>query len=98
VEEFRDYCAVGRDIVCDILGRANRVRIARPEAAFYAFFAVDGEPDSMALAKRLVREARVGVAPGMSFGAESEGWLRLCFAQDPELLRTGLERMAQALR
>ena len=50
------------------------------------------------LARRLVREARVGVAPGMSFGEESEGWLRLCFAQDPELLRTGLERMADTLR
>ncbi len=81
-----------------MLGRANRIRVGEPEAAFYAFLEVEGEPDSMALAKRLVREARVGVAPGMSFGAESEGWLRLCFAQEPELLRTGLERMADALR
>ena len=47
---------------------------------------------------RLVREAKVGVAPGMSFGEESDSWLRLCFAQDPETLRTGLERMADTLR
>jgi aspartate aminotransferase len=98
VETFRDYCAAGREIVVDVLGRVNSIHIAEPEAAFYAFFKVDGEPDSMALAKRLVRDARVGVAPGMSFGEESEGWLRLCFAQDPKLLRTGLERMADALR
>ncbi len=98
VETFRDYCAAGRDIVGDVLGRVNRIQIAEPEAAFYAFFKVDGEPDSMALAKRLVRDAKVGVAPGMSFGEESEGWLRLCFAQDPKLLRTGLERIAEALR
>jgi aspartate/methionine/tyrosine aminotransferase len=98
VEEFRNYCAAGRGIVGDILGRVNRIHIAEPEAAFYAFFKVDGEPDSMALAKRLVREAKVGVAPGMSFGEESEGWLRLCFSQEPNLLRTGLQRMADALR
>ena len=98
VETFRDYCAAGRAIVGEVLGSANRIRIAEPEAAFYAFFEVEGEPDSMALAKRLVREARVGVAPGMSFGEESDSWLRLCFAQEPELLRTGLQRMADALR
>ena len=98
VETFRDYCAAGRAIVGEVLGSANRIRIAEPEAAFYAFFEVEGEPDSMALAKRLVREAKVGVAPGMSFGEESEGWLRLCFAQEPKLLRKGLQQMADALR
>ena len=98
VETFRDYCADGRAIVGEVLGSANRIRIAEPEAAFYAFFEVEGEPDSMALAKRLVREAKVGVAPGISFGEESEGWLRLCFAQEPKLLRKGLQQMADALR
>ena len=98
VNEFRDYCEAGRDIVCDILGRVNRIRISPPEAAFYAFFAIEGETDSMALAKRLVREARVGVAPGISFGDDSEGWIRLCFAQEPELLRTATGRIAEMLR
>ena len=97
VAEFRAYCARGRDIVCDALGRLNRVRIAPPEAALYAFFSVEGEPDSMALAKRLVKEAGVGVAPGISFGPESEGWMRLCFAQDPALLERGLRQMTKVL-
>ena len=98
VARFRDYCSAGRKVVHDVLAGANRIRYSQPEAAFYAFLEVEGERDSMALARRLVREARVGVAPGMSFGMESEGWLRLCFAQDPELLRTGLERRADTLR
>lgn len=98
VEKFRSYCAAGREIVNEVLGPVNRIRYAEPEAAFYAFFEVEGETDSMALAKRLVREARVGVAPGMSFGEESEGWLRLCFAQSPDLLRRGLERIADCVR
>lgn len=98
VARFRDYCAAGREIVNEVLGGTNRIRYAQPEAAFYAFMKVEGERDSMALAERLVCEAKVGVAPGMSFGEESEGWLRLCFAQNPRLLRTGLERMAGLLR
>ena len=98
VKLFRAYCAAGREIVGEVLGGATRIRYTQPEAAFYAFLEVEGDRDSMALAERLVCEAKVGVAPGMSFGEESEGWLRLCFAQDPNLLRTGLERMAETLR
>lgn len=98
VHEFRDYCAAGRDIVMDVLGGVNRIQISPPQAAFYAFFAIEGETDSMALAQRLVREAGVGVAPGISFGDDSEGWIRLCFAQEPVLLRTAVERIAAMLR
>ena len=32
------------------------------------------------LAKRLVAEAGLGLAPGAAFGPEGEGWLRWCFA------------------
>ncbi len=46
-----------RDIVCDGLAAIRRVSFARPDATFYLFCAVDGEPDSRALALRLVDEA-----------------------------------------
>ncbi len=45
-----------------------RVRIVRPEAAFYVMFGVDGMTDSLAFAKRMVHEAHVGLAPGSAFG------------------------------
>jgi len=64
----------------------------------YAFFAVEGEPDSLALAKRLVAEAGVGLAPGAAFGPEGEGWLRWCFAsRDPARLVQGVERLRRFL-
>ena len=40
------------------------VRAARPKAAFYAFFAVEGMTDSLEMAKRIIDEANVGLAPG----------------------------------
>jgi aspartate/methionine/tyrosine aminotransferase len=52
------------------------VEAAQPAGAMYAFFRLAGETDSLALAKRLVDEVGLGLAPGAAFGAGGEGWLR----------------------
>jgi aspartate/methionine/tyrosine aminotransferase len=40
----------------------------------------------------------LGLAPGVAFGDEGEGWLRWCFAsRDPSRLGRGVERLARAL-
>jgi aspartate/methionine/tyrosine aminotransferase len=60
----------------------------------YAFFQLEGFGDSLALAKRLVLEAGLGLAPGAAFGAEGEGWLRWCFAsKDLGRLEEGVRRL-----
>ena len=92
-----ERCRVGREVVLQGLSRFPRVRIARPEAAFYAFFGIDGMSDSLDFAKRLVREAKVGIAPGIAFGPGGEGYLRLCFASAPERLHKAMDRMAPLL-
>lgn len=97
VAEMVERCRRGRDIVADHLARMPRVRFTPPEAAFYAFFEVDGVSDSLALAKRIVREAEVGLAPGAAFGKGGEGFLRLCFAQAPELLERAMVRLKRVL-
>ena len=75
------------------------VTVARPPGGMYAFFRIDGEVDSLALAKRLVAENGLGLAPGAAFGDEGEGWLRWCFAsRDPARLDAGLARLRLALR
>ena len=74
-----------------------RVSFPKPRAAFYAFFAVDGVRDSYAFAERILHDCGVGLAPGAAFGPEGEGYLRLCFAADLDLLRRALERMRPLL-
>ncbi len=86
-----------RDIACEILGRSGRCRFTPPQGAFYLFFAVDGEPDSEALARRLVDEAKAGLAPGTAFGHGGERFVRLCFARDPAQIREACERIARVL-
>jgi len=94
----RALCRHGRDRVHDALAGAGRVRCARPEAGFYAFFAVDGEPDARALAFRLLEETGVGLAPGTAFGPQGQGFLRLCFATGAPTLDRALDRLLPALR
>jgi aspartate aminotransferase len=86
-----------RDVVIQRLGAMPRVSLARPDAAFYAFFRVDGMTDSLATAKRILHDTGVGLAPGSAFGPEGEGFLRLCFATTPDRLSDALDRLAPAL-
>jgi aspartate/methionine/tyrosine aminotransferase len=97
VASFVERCRRGRDLVIRGLARFPRVRCAAPQGAFYAFFSVDGMTDSVAFAKRLVAENKVGLAPGAAFGRDGEGYLRLCFASAEERLVAALERLAPAL-
>ena len=92
-----ERCRQARDIVCEHLAALPQIHLVRPQGAFYLFFQVEGEHDSMALAKRLIDQANVGLAPGIAFGEGGEGFLRLCFAASHETLRTGVERLLAAL-
>ncbi|MCL2429170.1 MAG: pyridoxal phosphate-dependent aminotransferase [Alphaproteobacteria bacterium] len=96
-ERFRARCAAGRQRVGEVLGALNRVRYAPPDGAFYAFFGVDGLRDSVALARRLLTDHAIAVAPGSAFGEAGEGHIRICFAQEPERLTRALERLSSGL-
>ena len=87
-----------RDTLLPLLAQMPRVEVASPEGGLYAFFRVEGQTDTLAFAKRLVREFGLGLAPGEAFGAEAQGWLRWCFASnDPQRLVSGADRLARAL-
>ena len=86
-----------RDIACDILGRTGRCRFAVPQGAFYLFFKVDGETDTRKLVFRLIDEAQVGLAPGTSFGAGGEHFVRVCYARDPDQIADAMTRVAKVL-
>ena len=88
-----------RDTLLPQLAGLPGVSVAVPEGGMYAFFRIEGHDDSLTLAKRLVAEAGLGLAPGAAFGIEAEGWLRWCFAsRDPQRLTLGVERLTRFLR
>lgn len=84
----RDYCY-------QILSEVDGVTLPRPDGAFYVFPRVSGLEDSFALAANLLKEERVGVAPGVAFGAGGEGAIRICYAPDRERLEPAMERIVR---
>lgn len=71
--------------------------VPRPRGAMYLFFTIDGQRDSLALCKRMVAEAGLGLAPGSAFGPEGEGAIRWCFASSIERLAEGADRLQRFL-
>lgn len=88
----------GREIVCSALEPFNHVRFAWPKGAFYLFFGIEGQADSMNTALRLVDEANIGLAPGIAFGPDGEGYFRICYLRSPEGLRQAMARFTDWLR
>ena len=67
---------------------ANDVAVASDGTVYVTGFTV-GE--------RLVVEANLGLAPGIAFGPEGEGFVRWCFASSEERLVEGVERLRKAV-
>jgi len=93
-----DRCRVGGEQVFQRLSGMKRVKVARPEAAFYAFFEVEGVEDTSGFCKMLASKYKVGLAPGEAFGPGGMGNVRLCFASGAERLSKGLDRIEAALK
>ena len=93
VATFVERCRAAQAIVAERLGRMARVRAIPNKGSFYAMFEVEGVTDTMAFCLAAVREARVGMAPGTSFGRGSERLMRLCYAKSPELLHEAMDRL-----
>ncbi|MDP3821765.1 MAG: pyridoxal phosphate-dependent aminotransferase [Burkholderiales bacterium] len=87
-----------RDTLVPLLQALPQVQVEPARGGMYAFFKLDGYPDSLATAKRLVAEAGLGLAPGNAFAPEAQGWLRWCFAsKDLSRLGQGVERLERWL-
>lgn len=98
VAEMVERCRAGGELVFQRLSALPRVTISRPEAAFYAFFSVDGVTDTLAFCKTLAKKYKVGLAPGEAFGPGGQGNVRLCFASSAERLSKGLDRLEAAIK
>jgi aspartate/methionine/tyrosine aminotransferase len=93
LERFRR----ARDFLGSQLNAIPGVEAPLPPGAMYTFFRVRGVEDSLAFCKKLVTDAGLGLAPGIAFGPEGEGFIRWCFASGEERLAEGVARLRRAL-
>lgn len=99
ITETRARLRCSRDALVAQLSRLDGVECAPPPGAMYLFFRIAGRSsDSLALAKQLVTAVGLGLAPGVAFGPEGEGYLRWCFAAQRSLIDDGALRLARFLR
>jgi len=87
-----------RDTLIPRLQSIDSLELSNPRGGMYAFFKMRGQTDSLLIAKRLVAEAGLGIAPGEAFAPESSDWFRWCFAsKDPKRLLAGVDRLSNWL-
>jgi len=86
-----------RDFLHARLQRIPGIEAAAAPGAMYAFFRVEGVVDSLAFCKQLVADAGLGLAPGIAFGPEGEGFVRWCFAAGEARLADGVDRLQRHL-
>ena len=98
VAQLRARLAESRRVLVDGLRALPGVDVPDAGGAMYAFFRIAGYDDTFELAKRLVRDVSLGLAPGAAVGPEGQGWLRWCHAVSLDKIEQGLERLGRFLK
>jgi aspartate aminotransferase len=86
-----------RDLLIDGLRKIPGITCHTPGGAFYAFpniraFGMTSEQ----FADYMLDNAGVALLPGSNFGAQGEGFVRICYAQSREKISEALQRIGQA--
>ena len=98
VEQNRNLYRKRRDVLVESFGRAGW-EIPVPQASMFAWAPIPEAfraMGSMEFAKRLLGDAKVAVAPGVGFGEEGEGFVRIALVENEQRLRQaarGVKRM-----
>ncbi len=89
-----------RQLVLDALKRLEGLcTIAPADGAFYFLLKVHTKLDAFELVERLLREHRVAVMPGTTFGIDDGCYLRVAYgALQKETVAEGIERLVRGLQ
>jgi len=91
LKENRDFCL-------NALSKMPGVTVPKPDGAFYLFPKIKGAEDSFDFCRRLLLDTKVGLAPGVAFGAGGEGSVRICYAAERTILEPAMARLAMFLK
>jgi aspartate/methionine/tyrosine aminotransferase len=97
VAKLRSELIAKRDRLLQRLRALPGVEATLPRGGMYVVLRLVGHADSMKLARQLIGEAGIGLAPGAAFGPEAEGWLRCCFAVSDTSLDEAADRLERWL-
>ncbi|MBP1700757.1 MAG: aminotransferase class [Deltaproteobacteria bacterium] len=99
VKKMRDTYDQRRRFLIPKLRELGLGITVEPTGAFYILAnAKRFSKDSYRLAFDILQEAKVGVAPGIDFGSNAEGYLRFCYANSLENIEEGVKRLERYLK
>ena len=95
-QEIRATFHRRRDYLLAMLREDLALHSVTPEGAFYIMVDVSAFGDSMRIAESALEHGVVTV-PGLAFGSEGEGYLRVSFCADEPRLAEGTRRLSETL-
>jgi aspartate/methionine/tyrosine aminotransferase len=107
LRQGRQYCLsrlpelarIRRKALHRLEAAADLLTVPPALGAFYLFARVNTDLSAIAVAERLVREHRVAVIPGETFGTTSGCWLRLAYGSlQEDAALEGIDRLLAGLR
>jgi aspartate/methionine/tyrosine aminotransferase len=93
---FRETFRARRDHLLGLFDRELGLRAVTPDGAFYTMLDVSEYGSSMKVAEAVLEE-KVITVPGAAFGSEAEGFLRVSFCAELEMLEEGVRRIKKGL-
>lgn len=94
--EAREVYRKRGEFLIDILDKELGLRATLPEGAFYTMLDVRALGDDQEIAEKFLQN-RVITVPGIAFGSEARGFLRVSFCNTEERMAEGVRRMKEAL-
>lgn len=80
----------------DLFAKELGLKATSPEGAFYTMLDVRSLGDDLELAEKFLQN-RVITVPGIAFGTEAKGFLRISFCNSEEKMAEGVRRMKEVL-
>jgi aspartate/methionine/tyrosine aminotransferase len=84
------------EFLIDMLEKELGLRGTHPEGAFYTMLDVRELGDDLEIAEKFLAN-RVITVPGIAFGSEAKGFLRMSFCNSEERMTEGVRRMKEVL-
>jgi alanine-synthesizing transaminase len=100
VAEMRELYRKRRDVLVESFGRAGW-NVPVPQASMFAWAPIPERMrhlGSMEFSKRVLGEAGVAVAPGVGFGEEGEGFVRIALVENEQRLRQAARSVRKLLK
>ena len=94
--EAREIYKRRGEFLIDLLQKELGLRGTLPEGAFYTMVDVRELGDDVEIAEKFLQN-RVITVPGIAFGDEAKGFLRVSFCNTEERMTEGIRRMKEAL-